>query len=61
VQIGFVLHEKGEFVEDLRPKPNLGDLLFTISDLLFRPVRGGLAGWAICLAMGKLAGLVFTI
>jgi hypothetical protein len=34
-KIGFVCTKRGEFVEDSRHKSNLGDLLFTILDLLF--------------------------
>ena len=50
-EIGFVLHEKGEFVEDFRPKPNLGDLLFTICDWRFETDWVGLAEFTLISAI----------
>jgi hypothetical protein len=46
-EIGFVCTKKGGFVEDSRQKSNLGDLLFTISDLLFRTDWGWLADFTL--------------
>jgi hypothetical protein len=47
LQIGFVCTKNGRFVEDFRPKPNLGDLLFTISDLLLRTDWVGFADFTL--------------